>query len=256
MRRSRARSRRSSTRSSGDGPLALRNQALVELVYSAGLRSAEAVGLDLGDVDFEQELVHVRLGKGGKDRVVPLGEQAASLVARYVHEARPQLARGAETRSSSRRGDAGSTLRRCADSSLIHIGCDTHSRRTCSRAAPICERSRSCSATHLSPPPRCTATSTRSDCEGSTTTPTRDPELAGFLALLAAQRSPRTVDAYRRDLTALAAYLGKPVGRATLESWSAMSRSCGRTAFRTRHRASHRFGTQLLSPPAASRRTR
>ena len=49
------------------------------------------------------------------------------------------------------------------------------------------------------------------------TTPTRDPELDGFLALLAAQRSPRTVDAYRRDLTALAAYLGKPVGRATLE---------------------------------------
>ncbi|HUZ80968.1 MAG TPA: site-specific tyrosine recombinase/integron integrase [Gaiellaceae bacterium] len=49
------------------------------------------------------------------------------------------------------------------------------------------------------------------------TTPTRDPELDGFLALLAAQRSPRTVDAYRRDLAALAAYLGKPVGRATLE---------------------------------------
>jgi len=48
----------------GEGPLALRNRALVELVYSAGLRSAEAVGLDLGDVDFEQELVHVRSGKG------------------------------------------------------------------------------------------------------------------------------------------------------------------------------------------------
>ena len=80
----------------GDGPRARGNQALVELVYSAGLRSAEAVGLDLGDVDFEQELVHVRLGKGGKDRVVPLGEEAASLVARYVREARPQLARGAE----------------------------------------------------------------------------------------------------------------------------------------------------------------
>jgi site-specific recombinase XerD len=80
----------------GDGALALRNQALVELVYSAGLRSAEAVGLDLGDVDFEQELVHVRQGKGSKDRVVPLGEEAASLVARYLHRARPQLARGAE----------------------------------------------------------------------------------------------------------------------------------------------------------------
>jgi integrase/recombinase XerC len=80
----------------GDTSLALRNQALVELVYSAGLRSAEAVGLDLGDVDFEQEHVHVRHGKGAKDRIVPLGEEAAHLVARYLHEARPQLARGAE----------------------------------------------------------------------------------------------------------------------------------------------------------------
>src|SRR5881396_3690280 len=61
----------------GDGPLPLRNRALVELVYSAGLRSAEAVGLDLGDVDFEQERVHVRRGKGGKDRIIPLGEEAA-----------------------------------------------------------------------------------------------------------------------------------------------------------------------------------
>src|SRR3954471_2076386 len=79
----------------GEGPLALRNRALVELVYSAGLRSAEAVGLDLGDVDFEQELVHVRAGKGAKDRVVPLGEEAARLAARYLREARPGLARGA-----------------------------------------------------------------------------------------------------------------------------------------------------------------
>jgi site-specific recombinase XerD len=79
----------------GDTPLALRNRALVELVYSAGLRSAEAVGLDLGDVDFEQELVHVRSGKGAKDRVVPLGEEAAHWVARYLRDARPSLARGA-----------------------------------------------------------------------------------------------------------------------------------------------------------------
>jgi integrase/recombinase XerC len=81
----------------GEGALALRNQALVELVYSAGLRSAEAVGLDLGDVDFEQEHVHVRHGKGAKDRIVPLGEEAAHLVARYLHVARPQLARDAES---------------------------------------------------------------------------------------------------------------------------------------------------------------
>ena len=78
-----------------EGPLGLRNVALVELVYSAGLRSAEAIGLDLGDVDFEQEHVHVQ-GKGGKERVVPLGEQAAHAVAVYLREARPQLAKGAE----------------------------------------------------------------------------------------------------------------------------------------------------------------
>ena len=80
----------------GKTALQVRNGALVELVYSAGLRSAEAVGLDLGDVDFEQELVHVRQGKGAKDRVVPLGEEAALLVARYLRDGRPQLVRGAE----------------------------------------------------------------------------------------------------------------------------------------------------------------
>jgi site-specific recombinase XerD len=79
----------------GEAPLQIRNRALVELVYSAGLRSAEAVGLDLGDVDFEQELVHVRNGKGAKDRVVPLGEEAAYWVSIYLRDARPALARGA-----------------------------------------------------------------------------------------------------------------------------------------------------------------
>lgn len=79
----------------GDGPLAVRNRALVELVYSAGLRSQEAVDLDLPDVDFEQEAVHVR-GKGGKERVVPLGEEAAFALSRYLREARPELAHGAD----------------------------------------------------------------------------------------------------------------------------------------------------------------
>ena len=99
----------------GEGPVALRNRALVELVYSAGLRSAEAVGLDLGDVDFDQELVHVRRGKGGKERVVPLGEEAALWLARYLREARPALATGANDAlflsARGRRLDT-STLRR------------------------------------------------------------------------------------------------------------------------------------------------
>jgi site-specific recombinase XerD len=78
---------------SGD-PLAIRNRALAELVYSAGLRSQEAVDLDLVDVEFDQEAVRVR-GKGGKERVVPLGEEAAYWVALWLRE-RPKLARGAD----------------------------------------------------------------------------------------------------------------------------------------------------------------
>jgi site-specific recombinase XerD len=74
--------------------LGLRNRALLELVYSAGLRSREAVDLDLADVDFEQEIVRIR-GKGGKERVVPLGEEAAYRLAHYLRDARPQLAQGA-----------------------------------------------------------------------------------------------------------------------------------------------------------------
>jgi integrase/recombinase XerC len=77
-----------------DGPLALRNAALLELVYSCGLRSAEAVGLDLGDVDLDREQLHVR-GKGDKERLVPLGEEAAWRLARWLRNGRPLLARGA-----------------------------------------------------------------------------------------------------------------------------------------------------------------
>ena len=93
---------------------ALRNRALFELVYSAGLRSQEAVDLELGDVEFEQELVHVR-GKGGKERAVPLGEEAAYRLRMYLEQGRPELARGAENRlfvSARGRPLDTSTLRR------------------------------------------------------------------------------------------------------------------------------------------------
>jgi site-specific recombinase XerD len=97
-----------------DGALGLRNRALFELAYSAGLRTQEVVDLSLGDVDFEQELVVIR-GKGGKERAVPLGEEAAYRLRRYLEDGRPKLARGAENRLFlSARGRAldTSTLRR------------------------------------------------------------------------------------------------------------------------------------------------
>jgi integrase/recombinase XerC/integrase/recombinase XerD len=78
----------------GESPLALRNRALFELVYSAGLRAQEAVDLRLADLDFEQEAVLVH-GKGDKERVVPLGEEATYHLRRYLQDGRPALVHGA-----------------------------------------------------------------------------------------------------------------------------------------------------------------
>jgi site-specific recombinase XerD len=113
----------------GDGPLALRNRALLELVYSAGLRSREAVLLDLQDVDFEQEHVHVR-GKGGKERIVPLGEEAAYWLARYLRDARPELVRAAENAffvsARGRRLDTSTLRRLCPNPHKLRHAFATH----------------------------------------------------------------------------------------------------------------------------------
>jgi integrase/recombinase XerD len=76
----------------GPAPLDLRNRTLVELAYSAGLRSSEVVGLDVADVDFERGTVHV-FGKGSKERVVPLGEEAVRWLRAYLCDGRLQLLR-------------------------------------------------------------------------------------------------------------------------------------------------------------------
>lgn len=79
----------------GTEPLALRDRTILELLYGCGLRSQEAVGLRLADVDAPQAQLVVR-GKGGRTRVVPLGEEAAAAVRRYLERGRPRLlSRGA-----------------------------------------------------------------------------------------------------------------------------------------------------------------
>ncbi|MHB9292494.1 integrase/recombinase XerD [Hollandina sp. SP2] len=72
-------------------PWGLRNRALYELIYSAGLRVSEAVSLNLRDLMFSEGLIIVR-GKGNKERFAIFGEEAASWLKRYLMEARPQLA--------------------------------------------------------------------------------------------------------------------------------------------------------------------
>jgi len=74
----------------GTGPRDLRDRALVELLYGAGLRVSEAVGLERNGVDLEERLVR-SIGKGGKERIVPLGRNAADALRRYLSRGRPFL---------------------------------------------------------------------------------------------------------------------------------------------------------------------
>ena len=74
-------------------PLEQRDRALFELAYACGLRAEELVRLDLGRVDFDAEQVRVE-GKGGKTRVVPVGEHALRALQRYLERGRPTLAGG------------------------------------------------------------------------------------------------------------------------------------------------------------------
>jgi len=75
-----------------DGPLTLRNRALLELLYSTGARISEAVGLDVDDIDTQARSVLLR-GKGGKQRLVPVGRPAIAALDAYLVRGRPELAR-------------------------------------------------------------------------------------------------------------------------------------------------------------------
>jgi integrase/recombinase XerD len=76
-----------------ESPLGLRDRAMLEVLYATGLRVSELVGLKLTEVSLDMGVVRV-FGKGNKERLVPLGEEAASWLARFSAEARPGLLAG------------------------------------------------------------------------------------------------------------------------------------------------------------------
>lgn len=104
-----------------DEKLAWRDRALLEVAYGTGVRVSELVGLGLSDIMFEDGLVRI-FGKGGKERLVPIGRRALGAAALYGREVRPRLDRGhaqrrfflnARGRPLSRVGAWG-IIRRCA----------------------------------------------------------------------------------------------------------------------------------------------
>lgn len=75
----------------GEDPVSLRDRSFLELMYATGARVSEMAGLSVGDVDFSQRQVHL-FGKGSKERIVPVYEEALSRVARYLEHGRCELA--------------------------------------------------------------------------------------------------------------------------------------------------------------------
>ena len=87
----------------GEGPIVTRDRAILELLYSSGLRLAELTGLNLGDIDIADGTVAVT-GKGGKDRIIPVGRYARKAMRAWLGERRSLASAGENAMFVSRRG--------------------------------------------------------------------------------------------------------------------------------------------------------
>ena len=166
-----------------DTQLGLRDKAIMELFYSSGLRLAELVGLNLGDLDRGDRTVRV-LGKGSKTRVVPVGKHALEAIARWLKERAALAANGEQALfvEHSRRADRRLARFRSAsrDGRVARVSVGTftrtcsviRSRRTCWSRARTCAVCRNCSATPISRRRRSTRTLISSTSPRSTTLPT------------------------------------------------------------------------------------
>jgi site-specific recombinase XerD len=153
----------------GTEPLALRDRMILELLYGCGLRSQEVVGLRLEDVKAGQAQLIVH-GKGAKTRVVPLGEEGAAAVRRYMERGRGRLL-GERRREEPHLlvSKAGRPLLTSDIRRIVVKCCAMPTPRTCWRGAPIYGLFRSFWGMLPCPRHRCTPTSAERICDGSTT---------------------------------------------------------------------------------------
>lgn len=156
-----------------DTPAGLRDRAMLELMYAAGLRVSELVNLPAVGVNLRQGVLRVT-GKGSKDRLVPLGEESQHWLERYLREARPLLAANKPVaavdgqvplfidaaRQALSRQHFWALVKRYAavagiDPAMVSPhGCATALPPICSTTAPTCARCRCCWATARCRPPR------------------------------------------------------------------------------------------------------
>ncbi|NNC10950.1 tyrosine recombinase XerC [Planctomonas sp. JC2975] len=139
----------------GDGdPIALRDVAIVELLYASALRVSELTGIDVDDVDLDRLTVRVT-GKGSKDRVTPFGVPALNAIVDYLRQARPALVARRSTSSATTGG--ATTL---ADTTLADT---TPADTTPADTTPADTASADTIAVHTSPSDATSAGATRSD---------------------------------------------------------------------------------------------
>jgi hypothetical protein len=163
------------TRAHGGDAIALRDAALVELLYASALRVSELCGTDVDDIDRERRTVRV-VGKGSKERVVPYGAPAAHALDAYLARGRSVLvgrgsgtaalfvgARGARLGARSAYDVVSRVVSPAVGQSVGPTRCATPQPRICSTAAPTCARCRRCSVMPVSERPRSTHMSRRSD---------------------------------------------------------------------------------------------
>jgi len=109
-----------SAASAGDTPAALRDRALLEVLYGVGARISEAVSLDVDDIDLDDGSVRL-FGKGGKERVVPLGSYARAAVTAYLVRARPGMALKGKGTPALFLNQRGGRLTRQSAWAVIHV---------------------------------------------------------------------------------------------------------------------------------------
>ena len=115
-------------------PIGLRDRALMEVIYSTGMRRLEIIHLKLFDLALDRGLILIRQGKGNKDRYVPIGERAIAWLQKYIRESRPQLAiepahnGHADARERSRHPfyPADAWPRGLEEHTDLHAGCHPH----------------------------------------------------------------------------------------------------------------------------------
>ena len=120
-------------------PFGLRDRAILETFYSTGIRRMEMINLGPHDLDAERGVLTVRLGKGKKDRVVPIGDRAVAWIDRYLIEVRPRLLIGDKSANTLFLNDRGCPFSRDA---MTHLVRDTSTPPILARKGPA-----TCSAT-------------------------------------------------------------------------------------------------------------